>query len=457
MPISNTYYLNGSTLSTATTVSINPSMNVPAPDGWYSDGVIVRQQISGILGPPSPCPSCGTQSCSTTSALHTELGGQGVYIANVNVGASSGAVVIRLNTINAPEGILVEYNGNKYNKLSEVGSGIRQAPTTPDVLPTYIGNTATCNPAAGASYYLNEYIWDGLQYNLAPSAQTVNVAASQVFNTGNNSTGVMVIPKPPGGPDTMKVSVFGTCDPANFSIEIPCPERLEPYYSTAGYADPDLACNNSPNQIYYVAYVNGSGGNLDLYDYVFSDSTGLSPLPDGYYAAPIHLHQNFGNNKDVYHVVNGVIIGVHANQCPKPIMNIQTRNFYTGCTTGGIASANYEINWEPEPLYASNPISSGAISTSLTTLSPSVHNGVYTATVNATFASTISNCPALQIKIMFTSCGVTTNHIANFLPVGGQTYSTSFTFPMSQGCQPITLSMFLYAVPPCIVTGTCPQ
>lgn len=457
MPISSTYYLNGPTLATATAIFTNQSLNVSAPDGWYSDGTIVRYQSFGFLGPAFPCPSCGTQSCSTTTPLYTQLGGQGVYIANVNVGANSGAIIVRLNTINAPEGILVEYNGNKYNKLSVMSSGVIQAPTSPDVLPTYIGNTATCNPSTGASYYLNDYVWDGVQYNLAPSSQTVNVAASQVFNTGNNSTGVMVIPKPPGSPDNMKVSVFGACNPANFNIQVFCPEKLDPYYSTSGYNDPDLACNNSPNQVYYVAYVNGSGGNLYRYDYVFSDPNGLSPLPDGYYAAPIHLHQNFGNTKDVYHVVDGVIVGVHANSCPKPIMNIQTRNFYTGCTTGGITSANYEINWEPEPLYASNPISSGTITSTLATLSPSVHNGVYTATVNATFASSISGCPPLQIKIELTSCGVTTTHVANFSPVGGQTYSTSYTFPMSQGCQPITVKMFLYAVPPCTLTNTCSQ
>jgi hypothetical protein len=58
MATSITFYLDTPSLSTATAIYSNPSMTALAPDGFYSDGTIVRQQSSGVLLPPSSCPNC---------------------------------------------------------------------------------------------------------------------------------------------------------------------------------------------------------------------------------------------------------------------------------------------------------------------------------------------------------------------------------------------------------------
>lgn len=49
MAINSTYYLDAADLSTATAVYLNSSLSLIAPDGFYSDGTISREQSSGVL------------------------------------------------------------------------------------------------------------------------------------------------------------------------------------------------------------------------------------------------------------------------------------------------------------------------------------------------------------------------------------------------------------------------
>lgn len=58
MATSITFYLDTDSLSTATAIYSNPSMTAVAPDGFYSDGTIVRQQSSGVLLDATNCPNC---------------------------------------------------------------------------------------------------------------------------------------------------------------------------------------------------------------------------------------------------------------------------------------------------------------------------------------------------------------------------------------------------------------
>lgn len=72
MATQGTYYLNGATLSAATAVYSDVYLTTLAPDGYYSAGSIVRQQVSGSLLPETACPGCGIEVLlcySTVSAL----------------------------------------------------------------------------------------------------------------------------------------------------------------------------------------------------------------------------------------------------------------------------------------------------------------------------------------------------------------------------------------------------
>jgi hypothetical protein len=58
MATSSTYYLNGPSLGSATAVFTNAALTVCADDGFYSDGVIVRELVGCVLLPQQTCPSC---------------------------------------------------------------------------------------------------------------------------------------------------------------------------------------------------------------------------------------------------------------------------------------------------------------------------------------------------------------------------------------------------------------
>lgn len=55
----NNFYLNASTFDLATSVFSNASLTTFAPDGYYSNGLIVRQLVSGELLPAQGCTECG--------------------------------------------------------------------------------------------------------------------------------------------------------------------------------------------------------------------------------------------------------------------------------------------------------------------------------------------------------------------------------------------------------------
>ena len=52
------YYLDAPSFSSATKVYTNAELTTVAPDGYYSDQSISRQQVSGVLLPQVTCPSC---------------------------------------------------------------------------------------------------------------------------------------------------------------------------------------------------------------------------------------------------------------------------------------------------------------------------------------------------------------------------------------------------------------
>lgn len=58
MATQNLYYLDAPSFSSATKVYTDAALTTVAPDGYYSDQSISRQQVSGVLLPQITCPSC---------------------------------------------------------------------------------------------------------------------------------------------------------------------------------------------------------------------------------------------------------------------------------------------------------------------------------------------------------------------------------------------------------------
>ena len=75
MATSGSYFLNGPSLSSSTTVYSDISLSVVAPDGFYSDGVVSREQVSGVLLPPVIC-NCVPVACRSYTAGTSASSGQ---------------------------------------------------------------------------------------------------------------------------------------------------------------------------------------------------------------------------------------------------------------------------------------------------------------------------------------------------------------------------------------------
>jgi hypothetical protein len=62
MAINSQFFLNAADLSLATAVYIDSFLLNIAPDGFYSDGTITREQSGGILLAATTCPTCELQT-----------------------------------------------------------------------------------------------------------------------------------------------------------------------------------------------------------------------------------------------------------------------------------------------------------------------------------------------------------------------------------------------------------
>jgi len=300
MATSGTFYLDAPSLSTATVVYSNAALTTVAANGFYSEGSIVREQLSGVLLPQQACPACAVPCGSTISANGT----QGVYYLNTNLGSPTGAIIVRFNPTAVPEGIKAVYNSTVYNGLSSPSFGWRQGTAG---LTTYLGSSSdACSSGivSGSPYTLNEFQYNGTTFAPLGTPESVTIAAGQMQLTASAPGNcVMVIPKTAASPSILNLTFVGPCTGVVFSISVSCPAALPSFDSSTMHATSALACAGTINQAYYVAHVNGAAGVLGLYDLVFSDANGLSKLSAGFYKT------NDAGANDWYQVdANGVII-----------------------------------------------------------------------------------------------------------------------------------------------------
>ena len=301
-----TYYLNGPTLGSSTTIFLNSSLTTIAPDGFYSDGVTSREQVSGVLLPPSVCNSCGVPCGETISAT----GATGVYLLNLDSGSTPsdiGAIIVRFSPASVPDGIRVTYNGNVYNALTSQVDGFHQS-TDPNGF-TIVGSTtavASCGSwyPAGATLSLNEFLYDGTSFNPTGSTQSITISPGDIsLSLSAPGSCLMVIPKTSAAPNILNFEFIGPCGSTVWGIETFCPLLLTGFSSSIRTASAD--CFIALTQTYYNASLASTPGTVKLYDFVFSDAFGANPLAAGFYRATGSI---FGG-ADYFEVdANGVVI-----------------------------------------------------------------------------------------------------------------------------------------------------
>jgi hypothetical protein len=312
MPTSATYYLNGPTLSSSTAIYSDSNLTIISPDGFYSDGVISREVVGGVLLPPSICNECGTPCSSFINAS----GSRGVYLINLDAGSTSadiGAVILRFNPASVPDGIRVTYNGNVYNGLTSPLDGFHQStdPTAFTIIGVDTG-TSTCSSwyPSGATLPLNKFLYDGADFNPTGNSQFITINPGDIsLSPGPGSVGycMLVIPKTTATPNVLNVELLGPCSTTLWAIDTFCPELLTGFSSTAMSPTSFDVCSLTETETYYNASLTYTPGIVGLYDFVYSDAFGVNPLAPGFYKATNVI--SFGN--DWFEVdANGVVINL---------------------------------------------------------------------------------------------------------------------------------------------------
>lgn len=312
MATSSSYYLNAPSLGSATAVFTDAALSVCAANGFYSDGVIVREQVDCVLLPQQTCPACATP-CGTTINAN---GAQGIYLLDLETGTTVsdvGAVIIRFDPQSVPDGIRATLGANVYNKLTSPVDGLHQSSNAGAL--TFVGATSNDCGISGTTYpTLAEFEYNGTTFVATGNTQSVTVAAGDV-SLGASAPGntMMVIPKLTPSPSIINFEVVGPCSGTLWSMSVACPILLTGFSSSVMAATSDAACELAETTTYYNASLANTPGTVGLYDFVFADAYGNSPLSAGFYYAAGSIT---GGNEWFQVSANGVVIAL--GMCPVP-------------------------------------------------------------------------------------------------------------------------------------------
>jgi hypothetical protein len=58
------FYINGPSLSSSTAVFDDAALTICSPNGFYSDGIVTREQVDCVLLPEQICTACCSDPCS---------------------------------------------------------------------------------------------------------------------------------------------------------------------------------------------------------------------------------------------------------------------------------------------------------------------------------------------------------------------------------------------------------
>lgn len=340
MAISATYYLNGPSLGSSTTIYSDSGLTVVAPDGFYSDGVTSREQVSGVLLPAVTCGSCGTPCGSSISGS----GATGIYLLNLEAGSSSsdiGAIIVRFDPYSVPDGIRATYNGVIYNAITSPVDGFHKSTNPADF--TVIGSvSADCGLAGNTTNLpaIAEFLYDGTSFVATGNTQNITIYPGDVSLSSGIGPGncMMVIPKTTATPSLINFEFIGPCSGTGWAIDVQCPVLLTGFSSSVMAATSGAACLLSETVTYYNASLAGTPGTVGLYDFVYLDAYGAMPLSAGFY----HATGSITGGNDWFQVdANGVVVALGV--CAPPVACIS----YTLWTVTN-AQANY-IDCEGNP------------------------------------------------------------------------------------------------------------
>jgi len=244
-------------------------------------------------------------------------GDEGYYTANINLGSSTGAVVIYFTPADVPDGIGFLYNSTLYNTLTFDGTPGALLAATNTLNFVGINDTSGCENSdlqSNSPYTLDNYVWNGSAFGQTSGTTDVVTTSTNLQGSGG-FVFTLVVPKTSTSINTGQLQIAGPCTYTAWAVKLLCPATLPSFTSSTAQNSEFRACQQSLNQTYYFArngsLVNGAivvdtNSEPEEDNFVFSDSTGLTPLANGFY--------KLGSN-DVIKVQYGVIIIFYEDVC----------------------------------------------------------------------------------------------------------------------------------------------
>lgn len=304
------YYIDGPTLSTATAVYDDVDLTICASDGFYSDGIVCRQQIGCVLTIATPCPSC---FAPCDSSINT-AGNQGVYELTFDTGGNFGAMIIYFDPQGVPDGVRAIFDGVTYNELTGNLFGYAAAGNANHL--TVVGHTADdCTPGVGATLDaggysgLNQFRYNpttGVFDNIGNSGTATGTSADVVLTAQDPGFLTLVVPRVNNNAFDCQIDIVGYCGTA-WNLEINCPAALPSV--PANLDNDDCSVTTFPTFFYHAPNRGNTPGEPSVNEFAFADSSGLNKLSAGAYV------MNPPSGKAVFTVdANGIITNI--TPCP---------------------------------------------------------------------------------------------------------------------------------------------
>ena len=131
-----------------------------------------------------------------------------------------------------------------------------------------------------------EYLYDGASFIPTGNTQPITVNAGDVsLSSVAPGNCMMVIPKLTASPSIVNVEIVGPCSGTAWGIIVECPVLLTGFSSSVMDVSAVAACTLYETVTYYNASLAGTSGTVGIYDFVYSDAYGSTPLAAGFYLA----------------------------------------------------------------------------------------------------------------------------------------------------------------------------
>lgn len=286
-----TKYFNAPTFSEATTVYDDALLSTVSIDGYYSDEVVTRYQLSGVLGINETCPTCVSYPCTDAVGINTLLPAR--FDLKTTFGAAIGAIKLTVPNVQSfPIGIqLIKDNIKfdvKFSSTNSLSIGQINAPITNELSLFSSGATAPCSSYNFSSISLPTYTYNGTIWvtdNVLSTVSLTNKRTATTEETLNEL--ILYVPKTSAADFTLRTIAVFPCGGQSSPITIGCPLALPDFDVSGPQPNANAACDAGIASQLYVGYVSGAtvGGDvrISVNDFIFDDSNGNTKASSNWY------------------------------------------------------------------------------------------------------------------------------------------------------------------------------